>query len=170
MAERSRLTTSDKKSIGGELVIPIAAVLFTLYYFWTIIDVPWIAQVSAFFVGSILLALLAIFFVRTYLTVRRGDADLRLHTLIEPTWFLPTRLGLFALTLGFVVFIRWAGFTLTTFAFLSLAMLLLGKGRRKGLIIALSAICSLGGYLLFVVAFHTRFPEGPFEALMKGLM
>ena len=170
MAEPSSDAKPEVKSIGGELIIPGAAFLFTLYYFWTIIDVPWIAQVSAFFVGTILLVLLAIFFVRSMLAVRRGEADLRVHTLIEPTWFLPKRLALLGLTLGFVVFIRWAGFTLTTFVFLSLAMLLLNNGRRARLIVALSAVVSFGGYLLFIVAFETRFPSGPFETLMKGLL
>ena len=88
--------------------------------------------------------------------------------MIEPRWFLPKRLGLFALTLGYVVVIRWGGFTLTTFVFLALAMLLLGDGRRKGLILALAAVLSIGGYLLFVVAFSTRFPEGPFEDVGQG--
>ena len=41
----------EKKSIGGDLVIPGAAVILTLYYFSTILESPWTAQVSAFFVG-----------------------------------------------------------------------------------------------------------------------
>ena len=168
MAHPTRTKVPEKKPIGAELIIPGAALLFTLYYFWTIIDVPWIAQVSAVFVGSILVLLVVAFLIRTAFAVRRGEASLGLGDLIEPRWFLPKRLGLFALTLGYVVVIRWGGFTLTTFVFLALAMLLLGDGRRKRLILALSAVLSIGGYLLFVVAFSTRFPEGPFETLVKG--
>ena len=48
-------------------------------------------------------------------------------------------------------------------------MLTLNEGRRKGLILGLAATLSLGGWLLFVVAFETRFPEGPFELAAKGL-
>lgn len=169
-ADNPREVVPERKHLGGELVIPVLALLFTLYYFWTIIDVPWAAQVSALFVGTILIVLLIIFFVRSGLQLRRGEADLRIHALIEPMWFLPKRLGLLGLTIGYVVLIRWLGFTLTTFVFLLLAMLLLNSGRRLGLIVLLSAACSFGGYLLFVVAFQTRFPAGPFEILMKGLM
>lgn len=168
-AEHPREVLPERKPMGGELIIPVVAFLFTLYYFWTIIDVPWIAQVSALFVGTILIVLLIVFFVRTVLQVRRGEADLSLHTMIEPVWFLPKRLGLLGLTIGYVLVIRWFGFTLTTFVFLLLAMLLLNNGRRFGLILAISTFCSIGGYLLFVVAFKTRFPAGPFEILMKGL-
>lgn len=160
----------EKKSLGAELVIPGAALLFTLYYFWTIIDVPWVAQVSALFVGTILIFLLIVFFVRTMLAVRRGEADLSMRSLVEPVWFLPRRLGLIGLTLGYIVAIRWAGFTITTFVFLFSAMLLLGQGQRRKLVLALAFVLSVGGYFLFVVAFDTRFPEGPFERLMKGLL
>ena len=65
-----------KTSIGADLIIPVAAILFTLYYFSTIIDSPWTAQVSAFFVGSVLLALCVLFVVGVALRVKRGDADL----------------------------------------------------------------------------------------------
>ena len=76
---------------------------------------------------------------------------------------------LLLLTGAYVFFVRWAGFTLTTFLFIALAMLLLGEGRKKGLVVGLAATLSLGGFLLFVVAFETRFPEGPFEKLIRSL-
>ncbi len=66
----------QKKPIGGELVIPVVAFFFTLYYFWTIVDVPWSAQVSAFFVGSILIVLIGLFVHRTAGSIRRGEATL----------------------------------------------------------------------------------------------
>ena len=45
-------------------------------------------------------------------------------------------------------------------------MLVLNNGRRPGFILGLAAGLALGGYLLFMVAFQTRFPDGPFEWLM----
>ena len=47
-------------------------------------------------------------------------------------------------------------------------MLLLSEGKKKRFIFAISLSLSLGGYLLFIVAFKTRFPAGPFENFMKG--
>jgi hypothetical protein len=123
-----------RRPVGGELIIPIAAVAFTLYYFTSIIDSPFEAQVNAFFVGSILLGLVAVL-----------------------------------LAIGYVAVIAWLGFTLTTFAFLSAAMLTLNDGRRPGFVLGLAAALALGGYLLFIVAFQTRFPVGPFERLMGAL-
>lgn len=160
----------DKKHLGGELVIPVAALLFTIYYFVTIIDVPWTAQVSAFFVGTILIFLIGLFVFRSVKELRRGDADLAMGRLIEPKAFIPKRLALMGLTLGFIILVEYLGFTITTFAFICGAMLLLGNGRRKGLVVGLAAILSLAGWALFIWAFETRFPAGPFETMMQGLL
>jgi hypothetical protein len=156
-----------KKPLGGDLVIPVAALAFTLYYFSTIIDSPWTAQVGAGIIGVILIALTLIFIARTALAVRAGVADLGLGRLFSRDDITTGRLGLMAVTLLYIVFIEWGGFTLTTFAFLMSAMLILTNGRNKTLIFSLSAVISLGGYAAFIYAFDTRFPRGPFEAMMK---
>ncbi|MEE8559621.1 MAG: tripartite tricarboxylate transporter TctB family protein [Alphaproteobacteria bacterium] len=169
MDQQSTSGTPEKKSVGGDLVIPVAALLFTLYYFSTIIDSPWTAQVSAFFVGTILIFLVIVFLVVTVRSVMRGEADWRFESLLAPVSYIPKRIALFGLTLGYIFVIQWTGFTLTAFAFLALAMLLLGEGRNKRLILILSGTLALGGYLLFIVAFERRFPAGPFELLMKAL-
>jgi hypothetical protein len=158
-----------QKEAGAELILPAAAVLFTIYYFTTIQEVPWTAQVSAVLVGSVLIVLCVSLAIRTFLSVRRGEQSLGLGPLIAPRDYIGKRLLLFALTLGYVAAITWLGFTLTTFLFLTTGMLVLGEGRRKGLIVTLSAVLSVGGYLLFVVAFQTRYPEGPVEALFKAV-
>ena len=169
MAEPSGKQTPEPKSIGGELIIPVAAIAFTVYYFTTILDVPWSAQVSAFFIGSILILLIIVLFIRTAVELRRGEVSLRLGQIFEPVSFIPRRIALAALTIGYIVLIHWAGFTITTFVFLALAMMCLNEGRRKGLILILSAVFAIGGWLLFIFAFETRFPAGPFEQFMKGL-
>jgi len=170
MDERRSPRERQRQAIGGDLVIPIAAVAFTLYYFSTIIDSPWEAQVNAFFVGSILIVLVVIQLVRMARLLLEGEADLGFGTLISPRAVLPKRLYLLMLTIGYAVVIGWLGFTLTTFVFLASAMLLLNEGRRPGFIIGLAAAIALGGYLLFIVAFQTRFPAGPFERLLDALI
>ncbi|MCG8543789.1 MAG: tripartite tricarboxylate transporter TctB family protein [Alphaproteobacteria bacterium] len=172
MSDEPSTEKPEKASLGADLIIPGAACLFTLYYFSTIIDSPWTAQVSAFFVGAILLVLCVIFFVKLGVQVKRGDGELRFDNLFAPRAIVPKRLALFGLTLAYIVVIDWAGFTITTFLFLFLGMLLLSGRERKNkrLIVVLSAVLSIGGYLLFVVAFQRRFPEGPFEHAFKAIM
>jgi hypothetical protein len=169
MTDNNETEKPGRRSLGGELVIPIGAFVFTLYYFYTIIDVPRIAQISAFFVGTILIFLLILLGLRIGKEVKAGRADLRIGPLVEPKSFIPKRLALLGLTLGFIFLVEWLGFTLTVFTFLSLAMLLLSGGKNKRMIFGVATVLSLGGYLLFIVAFHTRFPAGPFEQLMERL-
>ena len=157
----------QKRSAGGELVLPAAGIIFTLYYFTTIIDSPWTAQVSAFFIGAVLLTLCVALFIKTGLAVARNEATLSFVTLVSRQDLTSGRLALFAITIGYAVLIEWGGFTITTFCFLFLAMTVLNKGQSKGFIVGLSGVLSIGGYLLFILAFETRFPRGPFENFME---
>ncbi len=159
-----------KRSLGGELVIPVAAITFTVCYFTTIVDSPWTAQVSAFFVGAVLIALSAAFVVKCAVAVRNGTADLGLGGLFSRADLTSGRLARVVATLGSILVIEWAGFTITTFVFLFTGMLALNRGRSLGPIAALAATMALSGYLLFILAFDTRFPRGPVEAFMKAML
>lgn len=160
----------EKKHIGSDLIIPVAALIFTLYYFSTIIHSPWTAQVSAFFIGSVLIALIVAFLVMNGMSILRGKADLGLSRLTEPMSFMPTRMALLALTIAYIYVIHIAGFTITTFVFLSAAMMILSGGRRWLFILILSAILAVGAYFLFEYTFEVRFPKGPFEYMMAGVL
>ncbi|NKB47810.1 MAG: hypothetical protein GKS02_00450 [Alphaproteobacteria bacterium] len=170
MQDDTEASQPRKRALGAELVIPVAALAFTIYYFYTILEAPWTAQASAFFIGTILIILSLVFIGLTFRWVAKGEGDWSFHTLFEPHEYVKLRLALFALTVGYIAVISFLGFTITTFLFLVLAMLLLNRGRRAKLCLSLSAILSVGGYLLFVVAFDTNFPEGPFEILMNGIL
>lgn len=170
MAENPSSEEPESKPIGGELLLPAAALLFTLYYFWTIIDTPWTAQVSAFFIGTILIILIIMFVIRTWRQWRRGEVNLRIGNLVEPRDFIPKRLVLLALTIGYIYLVTFLGFTITNFLFLTLTMLLLGNGQNKLRVFMVSAVLALGGWLLFIYAFDTNFPAGPFETMMNGLL
>lgn len=168
--ETDEKPASDRRPVGGELIIPVAGLAFTAYYFSTILDSPWTAQVSAFFVGTILTALILAFLVKTAIAYSSGLVDFRLGAVGEPRGFMPKRLILLALTIGYIFTIHLLGFTLTTFLFMTTAIAVLADGRRLGFIVGLSAVVSLAGWALFILAFDTRFPVGPFERLMDTLI
>jgi len=159
-----------KRQLGGELVIPILAVAFTLYYFTTIWNSPWTAQVSAFLVGGILLLVCGIFILRCILWLARGEGSLGLGNLFSIDDIRTGRIGLFITTLGFCLLIEPLGFTLATFLFLSASMVILAKGRRVPFIFGLSALIALVGWAVFIWAFDTRFPRGWFETTMKAIL
>lgn len=160
----------SRRQLGGELVIPIMAIAFTLYYFSTIWNSPWTAQVSAFLVGGILLLVSGIFVIRCVIWLMRGQGSLGFANLISMDDIRTGRIGLIAATVGFCLIIERLGFTLATFLFLLVSMGILAKGRRMGLILGLSALISLVGWAVFILAFETRFPRGWFETTMKAVL
>ena len=164
--------TPDKprRQLGGELVIPVLAIVFTLYFFSTIWNSPWTAQVSAFAVGGVLLLVCAMFLLRCVMSLRAGEGSLGFANLFSREDISTGRIGLLFTTLGFCVLIEWLGFTLTTFLFLSISMLILAKGKRPLFIATVSATMALGGWAVFIWAFDTRFPRGWFETTMKAVL
>lgn len=159
----------DKRPMGGELIIPLLALGFTLYYFSTIIDSPWTAQVNAFLVGSVLIVLVLAFLAVAAREVLLGRATLSASNLLAPVDILPKRAGFIVLTLAYLVAIDWLGFTLTTFLFLAGAMLLLDGGRRPRLCLALAAGLSAVAYGVFILLFETRLPRGPIEQALAAV-
>ena len=157
-------------SVGAELIIPVSAIIFTTYYISTIIDMKWEAQVSAFLVGGILYTLCTIFIIKTLLQARAGKVKLSFDTLIDPISAIPKRVMLFGLMVLYIVLVPYGGFTIITFSFLALAMLVLSDWQNKRFIMGLSATMAIGGYILFIVIFKRRFPEGPFETFVNPIV
>lgn len=167
MADTTPSRDAEPHPIGAQLIIPIAAIAFTIYYFSTILDTPWTAQVSAFFVGTILLVLAVAFVGKQFYERKRGRVTFGLGDLVTHADLTSGRAAIFALTILYIVVIQWGGFTITTFCFLFLSIAILDRARRLGLTALVSFVMVIAGYLLFIVAFSTRFPHGPFEILMQ---
>jgi hypothetical protein len=68
------------------------------------------------------------------------------------------------------MFIDVLGFTLMTFLFLAVSMLILAKGKNPGFITMLAAAMALTGWTVFILAFDTRFPRGWFETTMQAVL
>ena len=108
--------------------------------------------------------------VRTLLSVRRREASFGFRNIYSFEDWRSGRIALLCTTLGYVILIDWGGFTLTTFLFLAISMAALSGGKRLGLIAFVSAAMALGGWALFIWAFETRFPRGPFEDMMAAVL
>lgn len=162
------------RNILPDLIIPGLALGFTVYYLTTITEVPWISQASAIVVSSFLLLSIFAYIVRCIYRVREGREVIQLdqlsYTLLGPRHTLIRRLGLLALAIGYVWFIDYLGFTLTTFLFLFGAISLLSTlaNWKKALIISLAS--SAVGYVVFLYFFKTRFPMGAIENWLEEIL
>lgn len=165
-----RTTQKPKRQLGGELIIPALAVAFTIYYFTTIWNSPWTAQVSAFLIGSVLLFVCALFLIKAVLLLRSGEGSLGFGNVISMEDVRSGRIYLVAFTVAFCVLIEPLGFTLATFLFLFCSMVALARFKNVPTIFAVSSLMALGGWAVFIWAFDTRFPRGWFEGVMEGLL
>ena len=120
--------------------------------------------------GAILIAIVMVFFGRVAMLLARGEADLGMKDILEPLGYLRVRGGLIGLTVLYTVAIDWGGFTLTSFAFMAIAMVMLNRGAAKGRCLLVAPSMAIAGYLLFILAFGIRFPKGPFEMLMDAVL
>ena len=158
-----------KHNALGEIIIPLFGVLFTAYYFSTIIDSPWTAQVNAVLVGSILIIISAIFFFRIFSSYKNGHSVF----VFQYQQFLPAiraRQAVFIfITLGYLISIEFIGYTFATVVFFFLSMSLLDNGRQLATKFTLSLIMAAVGYGIFIYLFETRLPEGIIEELLKGI-
>lgn len=168
--DRPEESQREGRQLGGELIVPILALVFTLYYISTVIDSPWSAQLNAFMVGSVLILLVLLFFARALREVVKGRATLGAVNLFAPYDILPKRIGFIAFSLAYLIGMQWLGLTLATFLFMAASMLLLGGGRRPLLCLTAAAIMAATALLVFIVLFKKRFPEGPIEFLVEAVI
>lgn len=157
-----------KRSVGAELIIPLMAAGYALYYIYTILDYPTEAQINGLFLGTMLCTLVAVLLVRVTLQWRRGEVDFGMERVLAPASMIPTRLAFMTLTIAFIGVIQWLGFTLTTFLYILGSLLVLKVRSRKALIL-MPLLSAAGGYLFFIVALETRFPKGPIEHLLAWM-
>ena len=157
------------KPVGADLVLPILALLYGGYYLYSILGLPFEAQINGFLIIATLFLLVAILLVRTARDRASGAVSLRLEGLLEPVPLLPRRIGFLLLTLASLAVIQWLGFTLTTFLFMLSSMLVLGIRSWRMLLVVAGATAA-GGYVFFIAILDTRFPHGPVEHLLGWLL
>jgi len=165
---------NQPKNVLPELVIPALAFVFTLYYLTTITEVPWIAQASAVTVSTLLLLSIVIFAIRTFIRVRRGTEVISFadtcRDLSNQRKITRSRIVLLLLTIAYLLVLPYAGFTLSTFVFVFAGIVTLSSFANWLPALCLASACSILGYVVFIHLFKTRFPLGPIENLLKGLL
>jgi len=168
MNEKIDMQKKEKKAKGDELVFPLMALAFAIYYLSTIMGLSWEAQINGVLIGSVLIFLIAIFLVKTALELWRGEINLKFEKFVFKEGIQLTRIWFMLLGVAYVIVIPWAGFTLTTFGFLLASMLLLGV-RSPIKLLAVSVALSASGYFFFIHLLDTRLPPGPIERLIGWL-
>ena len=154
---------------GADLVIPLLALAFATYFFYSIRDLVWEAKANGVIIGTLLVVLIAAQLVRTGMTIARGKADLGTDLLWQPRDALGKRIGMVGVTIAFIATLPWLGLTLGLLLGMAAALWAMGV-RRPGVVAGLSVAVAAAAYLLFIAALNSAFPHGPIENLIAWLM
>jgi hypothetical protein len=158
----------SRRTFGTDLILPVAASLYAIYYVASVWDFPPEAQTSGLVLAGLLLTLTTLFFIRTAVRALRGRWQFELASILGPKEGRANRLAFFALVLAYGAFAPIGGFTLTTFLFLAAGSWIVGlRPARRA--ITFGAVTALAGWLFFIVLLGTRFPKGPFEHLVSWI-
>ena len=158
------------RNVLPDLIIPVLALLFSIYYLTTITEVPWISQASAVTVSGLLLLTILAYALRTLYRVRRGEECLRLPRPGATAGTQIKRIILLLLAIAYVYFIGVLGFTLTTFVFVATTVVLLSSPGNWKNALKVAGACAVTGYIVFIYLFQTRFPKGAIETYLDRVL
>lgn len=158
----------DRKPLGQELIIPLMAVGFTAYYFWTVRELAWEAKANGIIIGAILIGLVAILLLRLGIQLARGAASPRISLGGDPATDR-MRMAMIGLVAAFLLALPMLGTTISLTLMLFAGMWLLG-GRHWPSLIGVSMLTPLLVWATLIYGLGTRFPAGPFERAMAVLL
>lgn len=150
-----------------DLIIPLSAVAYSIYYVASVQNFPFQAQITGLLLGSILGILCTVLFIRFFWQARHAGVSIGWTEFIGDTPIGSRRLVFTGLIVLSIAAVPWGGFTLTTFLFLVASFMLLGV-RPLIRVLIIAATAAIGGWLFFIVLLGARFPPGPFELLMSN--
>jgi hypothetical protein len=152
------------KALGADLVIPVLALAFTVYFFFSTRELQWEARANGLIIGTALIVLALAQIARIAVAVVRRHEGLGFATLLDPRDALRKRLGILAVTIVFVAALPWLGLGLGLFLALSASFWIMGvRPARHVLLVSfiITAVC----WVLFTVALDIGLPPGPVESL-----
>ena len=158
-----------KAALGSELVLPVLALGFTLYFLYSVSGLEWEAKANGVTIGTALLILLGVQAVRLALAASRGGLETGFGPLLRPREALPKRLGMLAVTVVFVASVPWLGLALGLFGALAAGLYVMGVRSAK-VLLAVAFTIALAASLLFTVALDSSLPKGPVENFVIRLV
>lgn len=160
---------SSVLALGADLVVPLLALAFATYFLVSIRELAWEAKANGVIIGTLLLLLVAAQLTRIVMKLVRGQGNLSMAPLLEPREVLGKRLALVAVTILFIVTLKWSGLTLGLFVGLLAALWLMGV-RKPRQLVAVPLVVAAAAYGLFIAALDSSFPHGPVERLIAALL
>jgi hypothetical protein len=152
--------------LGADLAIPLLALGFAAYFFWSIAELGWEAKANGVIIGTALVVLALVQVLRIAVRVARGEANLATGPLWEPADVRGKRIGMVLVTVAFIAALHVLGLTLALLLAMAAALLIMGV-RKPLTVLAISAAVAAAAYILFIAVLDAAFPHGLIEKLLS---
>ena len=157
---------SRKAPVGADLLIPLLALGFAIYFFWSISDLTWEAKANGVVIGAVLVGLVVLQLARIAVHVAKGEADLRTDPLWRPGDVFAKRVGMVLVTVAFIALLETLGLTLSLLLAMAAALAIMGV-RKPATIAGISVAVAAAAYVLFIAVLNSAFPHGLIEKLLS---
>lgn len=161
---------SRRPGILPELIIPVGAIAFAIYYLYTVWALPFQAKVVGIYVASAIGLLSLVLFARFAREVFRGTKSLGFAGFFSDPVSEVRRWGILAATCLFIALMPALGFVVSLFLFVLACVLLVGgmERLRAGLII--SASLTAIAFAIFILFVKVRFPLSGVDTFLRDLV
>ncbi|MGH8430127.1 MAG: tripartite tricarboxylate transporter TctB family protein [Solimonas sp.] len=157
---------SRKAPLGADLAIPLLALGFAAYFFWSIADLAWEAKANGVVIGTALVLLVAVQLASIAVQVAKGKGDLRADLLWQPREVLAKRIGMVLVTVAFIAALELLGLTLSLLVAMVASLAIMGV-RKPITVLWISVAVAAAAYILFIAVLDSAFPHGPIEKLFS---
>jgi hypothetical protein len=158
-----------RPGILPELIIPVGAIAFAIYYLSTVWELPFQAKVVGIYVAAAIGILSLVLFIRFGREIITRRKSLGFHEFFADPVSEGRRWTVLAMTIGFIALMPVVGFVVTIFAFvLSTVIIIGGMERWKAALITATSMTVIA-FLIFIVFVKVRFPTTIIDETLKGI-
>lgn len=167
--EQQQTSNEARPALGADLIIPLIGSGLAIYYLVSTTEMDLEAKSAGLFVGTVLLVLCAVQFLRLLTAAFTGRGSFGFGELLADTRHNRQRLGLALLVALFIATIGWTGTSLGLFLLLVCSMLVMGV-REPVKLIGVAFTTSAVVYLLLIYLLNTRLPHGVVEKAIASAL
>ena len=157
-----------RPGILPELIIPVGAIAFGIYYLSTVWGLPFQAKVVGIYVASAIAILSIILFIRFGREIWLGQKSLGFEGFFSDPVSEARRWSVLALTIGFIALMPVLGFVVTIFAFVFSAVIVIGGMQRIKAAFFTALGMTITAFFVFLVLVQVRFPTNIIDQTLKG--
>jgi hypothetical protein len=153
-----------------ELIIPILAIAFAIYYLSTVWALPFQAKVVGIYVSSAIGVLSLLLFIRFGRQLMSGTKALNWNGFFTGLDDEVRRWGLLIATALFIFLMPATGFVVTLFVYVFVCVVLVG-GRERLMAAGVTAVSiTATAFVIFILFVKVRFPQSAVDEFLKALV